>query len=170
LGAISLSEGGKLQIKGLQWMLAMLATDLTRPQQSSKPMATCLFSPSTIVVPLIVGIAMIAAGIALMGSILGLAFLVIGVVSFAGSFAGRRQFLVFLYLPGESAAIALYIAVEFLAGVALGFIGGTNIAFDSEALDWSLVAIFIFGLLLVTDSFLLYRRGFKQDLGNEKGV
>jgi hypothetical protein len=123
-----------------------------------------------IVVPLILGITMIVAGIALMGSILGLAFLTVGVVFFAASFAGRQQFVVFLYLPGESAAIALYVAVEFLAGVALGFIGGSNIVFDSKAIDWSLVAIAMFGLLLMIDSFLLYRRGFRQDLGKEKKV
>jgi hypothetical protein len=159
--ALKLSDG--LQRVGM-------AIDLTGPQQSSKPLVTYIYSPSMIVASLILGITMIVPGIALMGSILGLAFLIIGGVSFAASFAGRRQFLVFLYLPGESAAIALYIAVEFLAGVALGFIGGVNIAFDSEALDWSLVAIFILGLLLMTDSLLLYRRGFKQGLGEEKKV
>jgi hypothetical protein len=147
-----------------------MAIDLTRPQQSSKPMVTYFYSPSMIVVPLILGITMIVAGIALVGSILGLAFLTFGVVSFAASFAARRQFCVFLYLPGESAAIALYVAVEFLAGVALGFIGGGNIAFDSKAIDWSLVAIAMFGLLLMIDSFLLYRRGFRQDLGKGKKV
>ena len=133
-------------------------------------MVTYLYSPSTIVVPLILGITMIAAGIALMGSILGLAFLTFGVVSFAASFAARRQFCVFLYLPGESAAIALYVAVEFLAGAALGFVGVSNAVFDSEAFEWSLAAIAMFGLLLVADSLLLYRRGFKQDLRKEKGV
>jgi len=112
---------------------------------------------------------MTAAGIALSISDLGLIFFALGVVFLAVSFAASRQLSVFLHLPDESTAIALYVAVEFLAGIALGFVGVGNVVFDSEAIDWSLVAIAVFGLLLVADSLLLYRRGFRQDSGKGKG-
>ena len=113
---------------------------------------------------------MTAAGIALMISDFGLILFALGVVFLAVSFAASRQLSVFLYLPGESTVMALYVAVEALAGAALGFVGVGNVVFDSEAFDWSLVAIAMFGLLLVADSLLLHRRGFKQGLGKEKKV
>ncbi|MBU1159299.1 MAG: hypothetical protein KKE24_08165 [Candidatus Thermoplasmatota archaeon] len=148
----------------------MLETDLTRPQQSSKPRITNSYASSVILVPLILGIMMTAAGISLMISDLGLIFFALGVVFLVVSFAASRQLSAFLYLPGESTVMALYVAVEFLAGAALVFVGFSNIVFDSEVFDSSLVAIAMFGLLLVSDSLLLYRRGFKQDLGKEKKV
>ena len=119
---------------------------------------------------LILGIMMTTAGIALMVSDIGLALFTLGTVFLAFSFAGSRQLSGFVYLPGESTVIALYIALEFLVGAALGFVGISNAVFDSEAFEWSLAAIAMFGLLLVADSLLLYRRGFKQDLRKEKGV
>ena len=66
------------------------------------------------------------------------------------------------YMREASTALALYVAVEFLAGAYLVFIGISNLVFDVKGFDWGLVALTVFGLLLVTDSLLLYRRGFKQ--------
>lgn len=151
-------------------MPTVLATTLTESRQSSKAGGTHPYAVSVILVTLILGILMTAAGIALMISDLGLIFFALGVVFLAVSFAASRQLSAFLYLPGESTVMALYVAVEFLAGAALGFVGVSSVVFDSEVLDWSLVAIAMFGLLLVADSLLLYRRGFKQDLGNERKV
>ena len=74
------------------------------------------------------------------------------------------------YLREASTALALYVAVEFLAGAFLVFIGISNLVFDVKGFDWGLVAITVFGLLLVTDSLFLYRRGFKQVVGEKKEV
>jgi len=119
---------------------------------------------------LILGILLTTLGIALLTSVLGLIFLLLGVIFLATSFGASRQLSVFLYLPEESTALALYVAVEFLAGAYLAFLGISNVLFESEARDWSLAAIAVFGLLLVTDSLLLYRRGFKQDLAKKNRV
>jgi len=66
------------------------------------------------------------------------------------------------YQTEASTALALYVAVEFLVGAFLVFIGISNLVFDVKGFDWGLVALTVFGLLVVTDSLLLYRRGFKQ--------
>jgi len=66
------------------------------------------------------------------------------------------------YQTEASTALALYVAVEFLVGAYLVFIGISNLVFDVKGFDWGLAALTVFGLLLVTDSLLLYRRGFKQ--------
>jgi len=74
------------------------------------------------------------------------------------------------YLPESSIVLALCVAVEFLAGAYLVFMGIGNLVSPSEGLDWRLVAISAFGLLLATDSLLFYRRDFKQVAGKKKGV
>ena len=101
---------------------------------------------------------------------LGLISLVLGVVFLTTSFIGSRRLSTFLYRPEESTAMALYVAVEFLAGAALELVAVGNIVFDSEAVDWNLVAIAVFGMLLMVDSVLLYHRGFRKNPGREKGV
>jgi len=146
------------------------ATTLTESQQSSKDGTTHTYVVSVILVTHILGIMMTTAGIALMISDLGLVLFALGVVFLAVSFASSRQLTVFLYLPGGSTVMALYIALEFLAGAALAFVGISNAVLDSEVFEWSLAAIAVFGLLLIVDSLILYRRGFKQDLREEEKV
>jgi hypothetical protein len=157
--------------------MTIMAITVTQSQQASeavslKPRTSMLYQRAMILVLLILlvlGILLTTAGIALLTSDLGLIFLLVGAILLVSSFAASRQLSVFLYLPEESTALALYVAVEFLAGACLAFLGVSNFLFESGARDWSLAAIAVFGLLLVTDSLLLYRRGFRQDLGKEKG-
>ena len=131
-------------------------------------------------VMLILGIMLIIVGIAAVEDLLtsprstytlvGYALiLILGGIFLAISFAARRG-LTESYLPESSTVLALYVAVEFLAGALLVYIGIVNTVFDSETLHWSFAAVAGFGLLLVTDSLLLYRRDFKQVAGKSKGV
>lgn len=85
----------------------------------------------------------------------------VGVLFLTISFASRRQ-LSNPYLPGGSTALALCVAVEFIAGALLAYIGISNLIFDIRAFDWSLAAATVFGLLLIMDSLFLYRKEFKQ--------
>ena len=100
--------------------------------------------------------------------LLAVILLALGVLFLGVSFAGSRHLSI--YLPEEWTALALYVAVVFLAGAFLAFIGTSNFVFDSRGSDWSFAAVAVFGLLLVIASLLLYRRGFKQDVEKEKGV
>jgi len=77
-----------------------------------------------------------------------------------------------LYLPDSTTTLALNVAVEFLLGAWLAVVGIDNFDADagSEGLPWTLAAITVLGLLLVTDSLLLYRRDFKKGVGKKKGV
>lgn len=124
-------------------------------------------------VMLILGIMMTTAGLVFVEDLrtsgLGL-FLILGVIFLTISFGARRGLSDPYYLPESSTVLALYVAVEFLAGAVLAFIGISNIVFDSEELEWGLVATSTFGLLLATDSLLLYRRDIKQFAGKSKGV
>jgi hypothetical protein len=143
-----------------------------QPQQSFKAIAIQPYVASVTLVSLIVGIILTSAGIGVveysLNSVFAL-FLILGVIFLAASFAARRV-LSDSYLPEASTVLALYVAVEFLAGALLAFMGIGNLVFDVKGLDRSLAAITVFGLLLVTDSLLLYRRGFKQVLGKKKGA
>ena len=100
--------------------------------------------------------------------LLAVILLALGVLFLGVSFAGSRHLSI--YLPEEWTALALYVAVVFLAGAFLAFIGTSNFVFDSRGSDWSFVAIAVLGLLLVTASFVLYRKGFKQGMEKKKGV
>jgi hypothetical protein len=125
-------------------------------------------------VMLILGITLTTAGIAGVEDLptSGLAvmiLLILGVIFLAISFVARRG-LSDPYLPESSTVLALYVPVEFLAGALLVYIGIVNTVFDSETLHWSFAAVAGFGLLLVTDSLLLYRRDIKQVAGKRKGV
>ena len=157
---------------------------MTNSQQTSKAVTTqprmvMLGMTFATLVMLILGIMLIIVGIAAVEDLLtsprstytpvGYALiLILGGIFLAISFAARRG-LTESYLPESSTVLVLYVAVEFLAGALLAYIGIANIVFDSEALYWSL-PIGVFGLLLVTDSLLLYRRDFKQVAGKSKGV
>ena len=128
------------------------------------------------IVPLILGIVFLGVGIVLVEGMLipdlGVVLIfvvVLGVAFFAASYAFRRE-LSSSYLPESSTVLALYVAVEFLAGAGLAFIGTSNLIFDVKGLDWSLAAISVFGLLLVTDSLLIYRRDIKQEVRKKKDV
>ena len=114
-------------------------------------------------VTLILGIMMSIAGISLMISDLGLIFLILGVIFLVVSFAASRQMVTFLLLPEEVTAMALYVAVEFISGAALALLMIMNIIFEPNHPDWSFGAIAVFGILLIVDSLLLYRRGFKPE-------
>jgi len=96
-------------------------------------------------------------------------FLILGVVLLVISFGSRHGVTVYL-VPGSSTMLALYVAVEFLAGALVAYIGIANLVDDSEGQFNNFVAVTVFGLLLVSDSLLYYYRGFKQDVGKKKGV
>ncbi|MEM4277342.1 MAG: hypothetical protein QXQ13_07680, partial [Thermoplasmata archaeon] len=87
----------------------------------------------------------------------------LGVVFFAVSYVSRRE-LISSRLNEASIVLGWYVALEFLAGVGLAFIGVGNLLLDVGRPDWSLVAIAVFGLLLVTDSWLTRSRDAKQDV------
>lgn len=171
----------KIHDNGFSCPMHILATAVTKLQQTSatvatKPRMEILVMIGRAIVPLIFGIVLLSAGIGLVEGMLipGLGVVlvlvvILGVASFAASYASRRE-LSLSYLPEASTVLALYVAVEFLAGAGLAFIGISNLIFDVKGLDWSLAAITVFGLLLVTDSFLLYRRDMKQDVGKKKDV
>ena len=131
-----------------------------------------------VLAPFILGIIMTIAGIGMVQGLqtsgfdsisgLGVILLALGVLFLGVSFAGSRHLSI--YLPEEWTALALYVAVVFLAGAFLAFIGTSNFVFDSRGSDWSFVAIAVFGLLLVTASLVLYRKGFEQGMEKKKGV
>ncbi|MBE3048449.1 hypothetical protein IMZ48_39290 [Candidatus Bathyarchaeota archaeon] len=150
----------------------ILVISVTQPQQSFKYVAIQPYVASVTLMSLIIGIILTSAGMAVveysLNSVFAL-FLVLGVIFLAASFAARRV-LSDSNLLESSTALALYVAVEFLAGAVLVLIGIGNLVFPSEGLDWSLVAATVFGLLLAADSLLLYRRDFKQVAGKKKGV
>lgn len=113
----------------------------------------------------------IAVGKGLWTSGLGI-YLVIGVLFLVASLGARTSWMHGYggsYLQETSVMLALYVAVEFLAGALLAYVGIANLVSASEGLDWSFVAFAIFGLVLVTDSILFYRSGFKQSVGKSKG-
>lgn len=143
-----------------------------------QPRIATVYPVIAILAPFILGIIMTIAGIVLVGGLQtpgfdsifgwGVTLLALGVFFLAVSFAGSRHLSI--YLPEESTALALYVAAMFVTGAFLAFIGISNFLFDSGASDWSFVAVAVFGLLLVTASVLLYRRGFKQGMGKKKGI
>ncbi len=64
----------------------------------------------------------------------------------------------------------MFVAVEFLSGALLAFVGLSNMVLNAHSFPVSLVAVAILGLLLVLDSLILYHRGFKQGAGTKKGA
>jgi len=147
------------------------------------PRIATLYPIIGILAPFILGIIMTIAGIVMVGGLqtsgfdsisglgvvlLAVILLALGVLFLGVSFAGSRHLSI--YLPEEWTALALFVAVVFLAGAFLASIGASNFVFDSRGSDWSFAAVAVFGLLLVIASLLLYRRGFKQDVEKEKGV
>lgn len=84
--------------------------------------------------------------------------LIFGLICLAGSFSLRHR-LTNSRNPASSTALALYIAIEFLAGAFLVFVGGANMVSGGF---WAPIAIALLGLLLVSDCVLLYRREFTQ--------
>jgi hypothetical protein len=130
-----------------------------------------------LLIPLILGIFLIFVGFvgiaAPKDQLLALVLLILGGIFLAESLAGRRQ-VSFYYFPESSTALALYVAVEFLAGAVLAYSGIANLVSylvsPSEGFDWSFVAVSAFGLLLATDSLIFYRRDIRQFTGKSKGV
>jgi len=98
-------------------------------------------------------------------------FWVLGILLLVASFATRHNLNLYgLYAPFSSTALALYVAVEFVGGGYLVFLGVSNQISNLGAIDWSLLGVAGFGLVLVVDSWLSYRRAFKKDLTVKKEV
>lgn len=117
---------------------------------------------------LLSGIVLVAAGIGV-GEVawtsgLGV-ILVVGVLLLVAA-VGARYLWIDDYLPEVSTALALYIAIEFLAGVALTYVGLVNLSSETTDVDWILMAITAFGLFLVGDSVIFYRKAFKRAAGD----
>ena len=167
----------------------MMATTVTKSQQTSKAVATqprmaTLIMLAKALIPLVLGVVFVFLGagvteVALSGAISsrtillgpGVVSLVFGISFLVVFFHVRRQ-AADLNLLESSTALALIVAVEFLIGASLAVVGVSNFnpASGSEGLPWSLATDTVLGLLLVTDSVLLYRREFKQGAGKSKEV
>jgi len=159
----------------------MLVTTVAKSPQTPRAVAThpgmtTLIVVAKALVPLVLGVAFVFLGTVVTEAALsgvnpswtilqgfGVISLVLG-ISFLIVFLGFRRQAADLNLLGSSTALALIVAVEFLIGAWLAFVGVSNFdpAAGSEGLPWSLATDTILGLLLVTDSVLLYRREFKQ--------
>lgn len=98
-------------------------------------------------------------------------FWVLGILFLVASFATRHDLNLYnLYMPYSATVLILYVAVEFLGGGYLVFLGVSNQISNLEAIDWSLIGVTAFGLVLVVDSWLFYRRALKKDLTVMKKV
>lgn len=175
---------GAILLRKPQYLTSTWGTRVSESQQTSKAVAThprtlTLAMIGSTLTPLILGIIFTATGIVLLTSglalllVLASVLLILGVIFIAvSSFATRRGLMSDPHLPEASTALALYVAVEFLAGALLAYMGIGNLPpFNSEGPVWFPAAFAAFGLLLVTDSLLIYRGGFKQDLGKkERGL
>lgn len=87
--------------------------------------------------------------------------IVFGAVLTIASFGSSREWIV-RSPPSPSVLPALYIAVEFIAGSSLIFLGVVNQLVDLKAFDLGLTFAAVLGAVLVVDSLLLYTRGFRQ--------
>jgi len=128
------------------------------------------FGRAWILVMLVLGIFFTTIGIVSVSASLTSApdlLLILGVVLLVISFGSRHGVTVYL-VPGSSTMLALYVAVEFLAGALVAYSGIANLVFDSEVQSNNFVAVTGFGLLLVSDSLLYYRRSFRQVVGKNK--
>lgn len=106
---------------------------------------------------------MMVLGFGLIGGAILYASLAIifGVVLLIASFRSSRQWII-QSPPSRSTLPALYIAVEFIAGSYLVFLGIVNQVIDLRVFDVGLTLVALLGVALVVDSLLLYNRGFKQ--------
>ena len=179
-GVIQMALGAIL-LRRPQYLTILGGTTESLSQRTSyavatHPRALTLAMTSATLAPLILGIISTTLGMALLyvdlelARIAASALLIIGVIGLVTSSIAARRVLSDPHLLESSTALALYVAVEFLAGALLAYVGIANIVFDFEDLPWALAAIAVFGLLLVTDSLLLYRRGFRRGVGKKKGV
>jgi len=87
--------------------------------------------------------------------------LIAGVAFLAISFTARH-YLSPNSLPGSSTMLALFFVLEFLLGARFAAIGIMGLVSSSTGVSTALKLMTVFGLLLVTDSLLLYRREFKN--------
>ena len=164
---------------------------MTQSEQPSKSsafqtrMMTFTLTAKTLI-PLVLGVVLFFAGVAFTGfslsdsdlseSILSV-LLVIGIVSLALGigllvlYIRTRLSMKELYLPEFSTALALNVAAEFLIGVWLVVVGVSNVNADTTPEEfWSLAAIAALGSLMVADSLLLYRRGFRHAVDGKKDL
>ena len=115
---------------------------------------------------LLAGIILVGAGIGV-GEVADLwssgygMILAVGVVFLVGS-VGARYVWIDTYLPEVSLFLALYIAIELLAGAMIAYVGIMNVVFEDAAGDGILLAFTLFGLFLMADSLLFYRKAFKR--------
>jgi len=119
-----------------------------------------------ILICLISGIGLVVAGIAI-GEVANLWTSGLGVIPVVGVLflavsVGARYTWIDAHLPEASIALALFVAIEFLAGVVLAYIGLTNLISEGTRVDWILVGLFVFGVLLTVDSIVFYRKAFRQ--------
>lgn len=113
---------------------------------------------------LLSGVALTAVGIVFIEEIwtsgLGI-FLIVGLLILVSSF-GMRRSLIELRQGDATTTLALYVLIEFLAGASILFIGAGPTIIDPSHREWGFVGLAVFGLILVVDSVLFYRRIFKK--------
>ena len=109
-----------------------------------------------------IGIVLICIGAAFTEEWLvpGLAILVTGSVFLGATLVGAHR-IAASTLPEESAPVALLIPVEFLAGAFLACVGLGNLVLDAQDLTTGITVLAVLGLLLVSDSLVLYWQGFR---------
>lgn len=118
------------------------------------------------------GIMLVCAGIVFVAESISLAsssVLVFGAILLIGAFSSRRA-ISEVELDEATTGLALFVTAEFLAGAFLAFIGVSNLILDRSSMDYGLVALEVFGLVMVCDSLFFYRSAFKRSGRYEKGL
>jgi hypothetical protein len=113
-------------------------------------------------IPMAIGILMVFLGIGVGENVdlwtSGLGVIpVLGAVLIITAF-GARQSIAKTAIADWTVGLALFVAVEFLAGVAISITMIAGIVL--WGLDWVSGTLTVFGLLLTTDSLIFYRRHF----------
>lgn len=115
------------------------------------------------IIPLGIGIVLICIGAAFTEEwrVPGLALLVAGSMFLGATLVGAHRGAASI-LPEESVPVALLIPVEFLAGTLLACVGFGNMVFDAQGFATSMTVVAMLGLLLLSDSLILYWQGFQR--------
>ena len=110
---------------------------------------------------LIIGLIMTAAGVALIEEVwtsgIGI-YLILGVLFLVCSF-GMRYSLTKDIQTKASTALAQYIFIEFMAGAGFAIVAAMQIL-DKTDNRWGVYGLIVFGIALILDSFVFYRRRF----------
>lgn len=142
------------------------------PKKNGKAAANALdaaktrFQLTLVLLGLVAGIILVGLGIGI-GEVADLwssgygTILAIGAVFLAIAVVARYVFLD-TFLPEVSLFLALFVAIELIAGAMITYVGIMNVLFENAGEDLILLAFTLFGLFLIADSLIFYRKAFRR--------